>query len=98
MYTLYGNDAAFVYAGSHGDSSYPDGAVLYEVTWRQQADEQWAGANVPKKIVHIERLEYAAGGQATYTLYEGTPLKKATVANPALRAGVIAGQRMAVSP
>ncbi|MBO9564332.1 MAG: hypothetical protein J7621_16225 [Niastella sp.] len=98
MYTLYGNDAAFIYAGSHGDSSYPDGAVLYEVTWQQQADEQWAGAHVPKKIVYVERLEYAADGQATYTLYRGTPLKKAAAANPALRAGVIAGQRMAVSP
>lgn len=98
MFTLYGNDAAFSYAAIHSDNDYPDGAVLYEVTWRQQADEQWAGANVPKAIITIERLEYAANGQPTYTLYQGTPLKKVAAADPGSRLVIISGQRMAVSP
>lgn len=98
MFTLYGNDAAFSYAGSHSDNHYPDGAVLYEVTWRQQTDEQWLGANVPKAIIMIERVEYTANGQPTYTLYQGAPLKKVAVANPGLRLTAISGQRMAVSP
>ncbi len=98
MFTLYGNDAAFSYAGSHSDNRYPDGAVLYEVTWRQQTDEQWLGANVPKAIIAIERVEYAADGQPTYTLYRGAPLKKVAVANPGARLTAISGQRMAVSP
>lgn len=98
MYTLYGNDAAFFYASSHSDNHYPDGAVLYEVTWRQQTDEQWLGANVPKAIITIERVEYTANGQPAYTLYQGAPLKKVAAANPELRLAVISGQRMAVSP
>jgi hypothetical protein len=98
MFTLYGNDAAFSYTGSHNDNHYPDGAVLYEVTWRQQNDEQWIGAHVPGEITTIERVEYAANGQPTYTLYQGTPLKKVTIANPGLRIAAISGQRMAVSP
>jgi len=98
MYTLYGNDAAFSYAGRHSNNHYPDGAVLYEVTWRQQADEQWAGANVPKEIITIERVEYASNGQPAYTLYQGAPLKKVAVTDPGSRLAFISGQRMAVSP
>jgi hypothetical protein len=98
MYTLYGNDTAFAYASSHGDNVYPAEAVLYEVTWRQQADEQWVGGNVPKAIMTIERVEYVANGQVVYTLYQGTPLKKVAAADPGSRLEVISGQRMAVSP
>ena len=98
MFILYGNDAAFSYAGSHSDNHYPDGAVLYEVTWRQQEDEQWIGANIPKEITTIERVEYTVNEQPTYTLYQGAPLKKVAGINPALRLQVICSQRMAVSP
>jgi hypothetical protein len=98
MFTLYGNDAAFSYAGSHSDNHFPSGAVLYEVTWRQQSDEQWIGANVPKEITTIERVEYTANGHPLYTLYKGTPLKKTAGINPDLRLQTICSQRMAVSP
>lgn len=98
LFILYGNDAAFSYAHSHDDNHYPNGAVLYEVTWRQQADEQWIGANIPKVISTIERVEYIANGQPTYTLYQGTPLKKIAGADPGLRLGFICSQRMAVAP
>ncbi|HEY8893941.1 MAG TPA: hypothetical protein VIM79_03970 [Niastella sp.] len=98
MFTLYGNDTAFSYAGSHSDNRFPYGAVLYEVTWRQQTDEQWIGANVPKEIITIERVEYTGNEHPIYTLYKGTPLKKIAGVNPDLRLEIICGQRMAVSP
>lgn len=99
MSTLYGNDMAFVYAGTHGDSHYPDGAVLYEVTWRQQADEQWVGAKIPKKIIMIERVGFAKDGDAAYTVYKGDRLKKVENAAGDDRCmSAICGQRMAVAP
>ena len=99
MSTLYGNDVAFVYAGSHADNHYPDGAVLYEVTWRQQADEQWVGAKIPKKIIMIERVAFAKDGDAAYAVYEGDPLKKVgNVAGDDTRMSAICRQRMAVTP
>ncbi|WP_449435839.1 hypothetical protein [Pedobacter steynii] len=60
MTVLYGNDLAYNYAKISGDSNYPAGSVLYDVTWQFQADKQWFGANVPEKIRKIERIEFWA--------------------------------------
>lgn len=99
MSTLYGNDAAFRYASVHGDSQYPEGAVLYEVTWRWQADEQWAGAHIPRAITCVEQVAYGNGGRAVYRLYSGTPLKEvADIAATRTRVAAISGERMAVAP
>lgn len=98
MASLYGNETAFGYAIHHSDNQYPAGSILYEVTWLQQADEQWAGANIPKQIHSIERLEYTATGRAIYTLYKGSPLKKVTAVDEASRVAAISKQRIAVSP
>jgi hypothetical protein len=99
MSTLYGNDVAFDYAGGHGDNHYPDGAVLYEVTWSQQSDQQWVGAKIPKKIVMIERVTFVKDGDVAYEVYEGDPLKKVGSANgDNTRKSAICGQRMAVAP
>ncbi|HWV73871.1 MAG TPA: hypothetical protein VN040_19260 [Pseudosphingobacterium sp.] len=98
MASLYGNDTAFIYATHHKGREYPAGSILYEVTWRQQADEQWVGANIPKEIFSIERLEYTATGRAIYTIYKGSPLKKVMAKNTLKRVAAISKQRMAVSP
>ncbi|TDW99089.1 cytochrome P460 family protein [Dinghuibacter silviterrae] len=92
MSMLYGNDAAFAYAGSHSDGHYPGGALLYEVTWRQQPDERWTGANIPERILSVERLAFWVDGQPVYTMYKGTPLRGGN------RVSAIAGERMAVAP
>ncbi len=99
MSTLYGNDAAFVYAGSHIDSHYTEGSVLYEVTWRQQPDEQWTGGNIPERILCITRIEIVANGRPIYAIYKGTPLKKMNgLPEEGDKIMDIIRQRMAIAP
>lgn len=98
MASLYGNNLAFNYARDHSDRQYPAGSILYEVTWQQQADEQWIGANIPKQILSVERLEYDAKGHPIYSLYKGKPLRKAQAIDEAVRIAIISEQKIAVSP
>jgi hypothetical protein len=51
MSTLYGNDAAYQYARTHKDSN---NVQLRLVTWNQQEDDRWFGANIPAKIKSVE--------------------------------------------
>ncbi|MEZ0131717.1 hypothetical protein AB9T88_18825, partial [Flavobacterium sp. LBUM151] len=53
MSTLYGNKAAFQHAKTRANSSYPNQAVLYEVTWKQKADSLWYGATIPDQIISV---------------------------------------------
>lgn len=99
MCILYGNDTAFNYATTHGDSHYTAGAVLYNVTWRQQPDEQWAGGNIPRKMIMVERVAFDSSAAPVYTLYTGSPLKKAAAAKTdSTHMAVITGRRVAVWP
>jgi len=99
MYILYGNDTAFTWATTHGDSHYAPGAVLYSVTWQQQPDEQWAGGNIPRKMKKVERVAFNSNAAPEYTLYKGSPLKKIPAsAADSLRIADITGRRVAVSP
>ncbi|BAV06912.1 hypothetical protein SAMN05421788_102455 [Filimonas lacunae] len=99
MCILYGNDAAFAYAAKHSDGRYPVGAVLYNVAWKQQPDEQWAGGNIPAAITTVERVAIDAAGMPVYTLYTGSPLKKVAVNGAdSLRLSAILRLRMAASP
>lgn len=95
---LYGNDIAYAYAVANGDSNYPVGTVLYEVTWNQHADKQWFGANVPKAIKKIERIEIVSENAPQYALFQGDIPRKAESTGNAERTAFILGQRMAVSP
>lgn len=97
MSTLYGNEKAAVHARETGETDYPAGAVLYEVTWAQKPDSLWYGANVPDKIVSVERIAIGQDGRPLYTLYRGQPLKM-VADQPASRISFILSQRMAVSP
>lgn len=73
MSTLYGNDQAFKHAFTAGDSSYPDGSVLALVTWKQQEDEHWFGANIPGELQSIELVKMN-GNKATYRYFTGNQL------------------------
>ncbi|MDE1191399.1 MAG: hypothetical protein PW786_04570 [Arachidicoccus sp.] len=97
MSTLYGNDTAFQYALKNTDGHYPNGSILYEVTWREQPDSQWFGANIPQKIVRVERLQFQ-NNQSHYSKYEGIPLTPVadSVDNPKTK--IIVAQRMAMIP
>ncbi|WP_431241448.1 hypothetical protein ACQ9BO_15290 [Flavobacterium sp. P21] len=76
MSTLYGNKIAFQNAKEKADGTYPKGAVLYEVTWKQKADSLWYGANIPDQIVSVEKVQFTGNAVAKYELYAGHPLKK----------------------
>ncbi len=76
MATLYANNLAWKYASNHQDADYPDGAILYQITWRQQPDSLWFGANIPKKVQSIERIKFTLGSQYSYERFEGNPLHK----------------------
>ncbi|MFC3158767.1 hypothetical protein SAMN05443633_11552 [Chryseobacterium arachidis] len=100
MSTLYGNDEAFQYAQKNFNSAYPQNAILYEVTWKQKADELWFGANVPKEIESVEKITFGNNNEAVYEIFQGKPLKKIKkdVAFENTRKELITSQKMAVSP
>ncbi len=98
MSTLYGNTAAYEYAMSHTDGQYPPGAILYEVTWKQKPDSLCFGANIPQKIVSVERIVFSDNSQPLLELYKGHPLQKTEVIPDAKRTAFIISQRIAVSP
>ncbi|OQP64505.1 hypothetical protein [Niastella populi] len=95
---LYGNDLAYNYAAANADGHYPAGAVLYEVAWQLQTDEQWFGANIPKIIKTIERIEFSADNPPRYTLFHGDAHQEYAPLNKVERVAFILGQKMAVSP
>lgn len=100
MSTLYGNDIALNYAKKNLGSNYPNGAVLYEVNWKQKPDELWFGANVPNEIISVEKITFKEENSSEYEVFEGKPLKKikrdSAIENS--RKENIVSQRMAVSP
>ncbi|ASK32234.1 hypothetical protein CEY12_20030 [Chryseobacterium sp. T16E-39] len=100
MSTLYGNQIAEKYAKNNSASQYPEGAVLYEVTWKQKPDELWYGANVPKDIFSVEKITFQNNGKCNYEIYKGNPLQRQQTneKNEIPRITFITGQKMAVSP
>lgn len=98
MSTLYGNKTAFEHALTKADSSYPDGAVLYEVTWKQKADSLWYGANIPDQIISVEKIQFNESAVPKYELYAGHPLKKVSFDDENQRIAAITAQRLAETP
>lgn len=100
MSTLYGNDIAFDYAQKNLGSNYPNGAVLYEVNWKQKSDELWFGANVPNDIKSVEKITFKEENYSEYQIFDGKILNKikqdSLIENS--RKDFIISQRMAVSP
>ena len=98
MATLYGNSIAYEHAATKANSSYPEGAVLYEVTWSQKADSLWYGANIPDQITQVERLTFSGDSLPKYELYAGHPLKKVPFKAENKRIAFVIAQRMANNP
>lgn len=69
MSTLYGNDLALKYAKSKGGSTL-GGMVFALVTWKQQDDERWFGANIPGQFQSVETVTTKANGNAIQTSYK----------------------------
>jgi hypothetical protein len=101
MHTLYGNEIALQHART---ATYPGGAVLVEVTWKQQADPVWFGGNIPGSPESVEVVQFINDGnnktEAHYHYYAGNPLKEQTANIPsaAARIAAITGERIAVMP
>jgi hypothetical protein len=84
--TLYGNDIAVQAARRGHTGIYPPGSVLSFVTWTQQADPHYFGANIPGAVRSVEKISFGkeirkASPQkdewaSCYEIYEGTPLKR----------------------
>lgn len=100
MSTLYGNDVALKAARS-GQGTYPAGALLSLVTWKQQPDDHWFGALIPGAVESVEQVLFAAGNiSPVYTKYTGNQLTKSagTPDNNNSRTDWIIRQRAAVMP
>jgi hypothetical protein len=61
MYTLYGNPVAANHARFHSETDYPAGSVLSKVTWEQQPDPHWFGANIPSSVSAVEVVRFNTG-------------------------------------
>jgi hypothetical protein len=105
MSTLFGNDAAVNYARTNAQHDYPNGSALAMVTWTQQEDRRWYGAQIPAGVKSVEFVfvSATADGQPSYSYqkFAGTPLKKSFAQEyPAAsdRALELLSQRPAVMP
>jgi hypothetical protein len=98
MATLYGNAVALRHAITKANKFYPNGAILYEVTWNQKADSLWYGANIPNQIVQVECLTFTKDSLPKYELYAGHPLKKVPSGNVNKRIAFVISQHMANTP
>jgi hypothetical protein len=77
MSTLYGNSTAV----NRARSGRPVGAgeELVLITWRQKADENWFGANIPANVTSVEKIVTSSNPMAiNYQRYEGPALTLAT--------------------
>ncbi|HEY8916733.1 MAG TPA: cytochrome P460 family protein [Chitinophaga sp.] len=101
MSTLYGNEAAFKYATTGASGSYPPGAALALVTWKQQEDKRWYGASIPAELQTLELVTNSSDAIATYQQYKGAALSPAPPADSLqenTRIRYILGQKASVLP
>lgn len=76
MSTLYGNEPALQKATSLNQSMVRD-ALFTLITWKQQPDEHWFGADIPGDLQSVEILKTAPGGDSVvvnYQRYQGKVL------------------------
>ena len=77
MSTLYGNSKAVDRARSGGLVGAGEEMVL--VTWRQKADENWFGANIPANVMAVEKIMTGSDPlTVNYQRYKGPALTLAT--------------------
>jgi hypothetical protein len=80
MSTLFGNERAIAHARTREGRDYPPGAMLSLVTWKQQEDPRWFGANIPAQPKSVEFVSavLSPDGRTTYKYqsFEGFPLRE----------------------
>lgn len=73
MSTLYGNMPA-LQKSIDLNKALSGGELFTLVTWKQQPDEHWFGANIPGDLQSVEVLKTDPGGgniEISYRRYEG---------------------------
>jgi hypothetical protein len=76
MSTLYGNPLALQKATGF-NKELVAGELFTLVTWKQQPDAHWFGANIPGDLQSVEELKTTSGGNIIaihYRRYDGKPL------------------------
>jgi hypothetical protein len=103
--TLHGNQLAVEYVRTHTQNDYPGGSELALVTWTQQEDPRWFGANIPGSVKSVEfvRVEDVVDGRRVYAYrrFEGDPLNETSKQDSGAvdaRVWSIISQRAAVMP
>lgn len=101
MSTLYGNEVAFKYATTGATGSYPPGAALALITWKQQEDKRWYGASIPGRLQTLELVTNSSDTIAAYRQYKGaalTPTPPADSLQENTRIKYILDQKASVLP
>ncbi len=101
MSTLYGNSLA-LRKSKDLNKDLAGGELFTLVTWEQQQDEHWFGANIPGDIQSVEVLKTNPNGtniDMYYQRYEGKEfVLNADTMNKSERIKFILGQRASVMP
>lgn len=83
MSLLFGNAVAIDHARTSGNGFYPPGSVLSLVTWQQQEDPRWFGANIPAQPRTVEFVIAPAAADTRavfeYRRFEGLPMRETTI-------------------
>jgi hypothetical protein len=102
MSILYGNDLARK-AFIATENKIAPNEMLALVTWKQKADENWFGANIPGTVKTIELIKTSDGkngaNSIAYKLYNGKEFTPSTdTANNQVRIKYIFSQQPSVMP
>ncbi|HTD41693.1 MAG TPA: hypothetical protein VK671_13785 [Mucilaginibacter sp.] len=101
MSILYGNKAGLNAVGT-GAKEISDGGVLTLVTWNQQEDAHWYGANIPGDLLSVELIKTKKNNNQVlfdYSRFEGKNLVLNTdTTGQSKRLKFILGQRPSVMP
>src|SRR5690606_8646434 len=97
MSTLYANQKGAQYANGYHGIHYPKDARFYQVTWKQQHDSLWYGANMPGELLTVERISFTQERSPKYSLFSSELIKQKS-RNDSLRIQQILSQPRAVSP
>jgi hypothetical protein len=96
---LYGNKLAYDQL-KQGNSNLKPGQLLALVTWKEQTDPHWFGANIPGNLLSVEYVRSKSDGNGVeYERLSGPSLEAdADTLNNAEREAFIVSQRPSVMP
>jgi hypothetical protein len=99
MSILYGNKAAYDQL-KQGVNRVKSGELLALVTWKQQADPHWFGANIPGELLFVEfvRADNSGSGERYQRLLGATLKEDSDTLHNTEREAFIIGQKPSVMP